>query len=34
MAYKGGYIIDFFNPPEKIFPAEKFYTNKWDYYSL
>ena len=34
MAYTGGYIVVFFNPPEKNLPAEKFYTVEWDYYSL
>ena len=23
MAYKGGYMVGFFNPPEKNLPAEK-----------
>ena len=34
MAYNGGYIVDFFNPPEKNLPAEKCYTVEWDYYSI
>ena len=34
MAYKDGYIIGFFNLPEKTLPAEKRYTVEWDYYSL
>ena len=34
MAYKGGYIIGSFNPPEENLPAEKCYTVEWDYYSL
>ena len=33
-AYKDGYIIGFFNPPEENLPAEKRYTVEWDYYSL
>ena len=32
--YKGGYIIGFFNPPEKNLPAEECYTNEWDCYSI
>ena len=34
MAYKGGYIVGFFNPPEENLSAEKRYTVEWDYYSL
>ena len=34
MAYKGGYIVGFFNLPEKNLPAEKSYTDEWDYHSL
>ena len=34
MAYKGGYIVGFFNLPEKTLPAEKHYTNEWDCYSI
>ena len=34
MAYIGGYINGFVNPPEKNLPAEKHYTNEWDCYSL
>ena len=34
MAYKGGHIVSFFNPPEENLPVEKCYTVKWDYYSL
>ena len=34
MAYKGGFIVGFFNPPEKNLPAEKRYTVEWDYYSI
>ena len=34
MAYKGGYIVRFFNPPEENLPAEKCYIVEWDYYSL
>ena len=34
MGYKGGYIIGFFNPPEKNLPAEKYYTNELDCYSI
>ena len=33
-AYKGGYIVGFFNPPEENLPAEKRYTVEWDYYSI
>ena len=33
-AYKGGYIVGFFNPHEENLPAEKRYTVEWDYYSL
>ena len=33
-AYKGGYIIGFFNPLEKNLRAEKRYTDEWDYYSI
>ena len=29
-----GYIIGFFNPPEKNLPEEKHYTVEWDYYSI
>ena len=34
MAYKGGYIVGSFNPPEENLPAEKRYTVEWDYCSL
>ena len=34
MAYNGGYIVDFFNPPKKNLPAEKCYTDEWDCYSI
>ena len=34
MAYNGGYIVGFFNPPEKNVPAEKRYAVEWDYYLL
>ena len=30
----GGYIVGFFNPPEKNLPAEKCYTDEWDYYLI
>ena len=33
-ASKGGYMVGFFNPPEKTLPAEKRYTVEWGYYSL
>ena len=34
MAYKGGYIVGFFNLSEKALSAEKHYTVEWDYYSI
>ena len=34
MAYKGGYIVGFFNPPEEKLRVEKRYAVEWDYYSL
>ena len=34
MAYKGGYVVGFFTPPKKYLPAEKRYTDEWDYYSI
>ena len=34
MAYKGGYIVGFFNPPETNLPAENCYTVESDYYSI
>ena len=33
MGYKGGYIVGFFNPPEKIV-SRKYYTNEWNCYSM
>ena len=34
MAYKGGYIVGFFNLSEKNIPAGKRYTNEWDCFSI
>ena len=34
MPNRDGYIIGFFNPPEKDLPAEKRYTNEWNYYLI
>ena len=35
MAYKDGYIVGFFTPPENNLPAEKVIaTVEWDYYSM
>ena len=34
MPYKGGYIIGFFNSPEKNLPVEKHNPDEWDCYSM
>ena len=34
MAYKGGFIIGFFNPPEKNLPVQKRYTVEWELFNI